>query len=191
MAGWGVGSRDADEAVALYGSGDWGGTGPGLALSGVGEGSGGPSDGIGFVGFGTLEHRCASCVDDSDGTGVATGGRLGHRHVVRPPPVRDAAPIVNGHVPPEVIQRVVRQNDGRYRFCYQNGLRANPNLAGRVTVKFVIDWHGQVAIATDGGSDLPDAGVRQCVISSFTSLSFPENDGGAVTVSYPLVFSPE
>ena len=37
---------------------------------------------------------------------------------------------VNGRLPPEVIQRIVRQNFGRFRLCYENGLRNNPNLAG-------------------------------------------------------------
>jgi hypothetical protein len=85
----------------------------------------------------------------------------------------------------------VRQNFGRYTFCYQNGLKANPNLEGRVAVRFVIDRSGAVAFAADGGSDLPDAGVRQCVVSSFTNLSFPAPDNGTVTVVYPLVFSPQ
>lgn len=97
----------------------------------------------------------------------------------------------NGHLPPEVIQRIVRQNFGRFTFCYQNGLKANPNLEGRVTVKFVIGRDGAVQLAADGGSDIPDAGVKQCVVSSFTGLSFPAPDNGLVTVIYPLMFTPQ
>jgi hypothetical protein len=104
---------------------------------------------------------------------------------------RYASPTVNGRLDPQVIQRIVRLNDGRYRFCYQNGLRADPGLQGRVTVKFVIDRHGSVGVASDGGSDIPDQTVRQCVVQSFMSLSFPEPDSGTVTVIYPIVFSPE
>ena len=44
----------------------------------------------------------------------------------------------NGRIPAEVIQRIVRQNFGRFRLCYENGLRNNPNLQGRVAVSFVI-----------------------------------------------------
>jgi hypothetical protein len=101
------------------------------------------------------------------------------------------SPTVNGRLDPQVIQRIVRLNDGRYRFCYQNGLRGDPSLQGRVTVKFVIDRHGSVGLAADGGSDIPDQNVRQCVVQSFMSLSFPEPDSGTVTVVYPIVFSPE
>ena len=38
------------------------------------------------------------------------------------------ATSVSGRLPPEVIQRIVRQNFGRFRLCYENGLRSNPNL---------------------------------------------------------------
>ncbi len=37
---------------------------------------------------------------------------------------------VNGHIPAEVIQRIVRQNFGRFRLCYEDGLRTNPGLTG-------------------------------------------------------------
>ena len=104
--------------------------------------------------------------------------------------LRYGEPHPNGHLPAEVIQRIVRQNDGRYRFCYEKALQANPNLQGRVTVRFLIDRTGAVAVASDAGSDIPDEGVRKCVVTAFTSLSFPAPDSGIVTVVYPIVFSP-
>ena len=62
-----------------------------------------------------------------------------------PPQVRMGATQVNGRLPPEVIQRIVRQNFGRFRLCYENGLRNNPNLQGRVSVRFVIGRDGAVS----------------------------------------------
>jgi hypothetical protein len=82
-------------------------------------------------------------------------------------------------------------NDGRYRACYERGLRTNPALAGRVTVKFVVDRSGAVAVASDGGSDIPDDGVKKCVIAAFGALSFPAPANGLLTVVYPIAFSPE
>ena len=70
-------------------------------------------------------------------------------------------------------------------------LHGDPSLQGRVTVKFVIDRTGAVALAADGGSDIPDEGVRRCVVASFLSLSFPSPENGSVTVVYPIMFSPE
>ena len=99
-------------------------------------------------------------------------------------------PVTSGRLPPEVIQRVVRQNFGRFKACYEGGLRGNPNLQGRVAVRFVINHEGSVSNVANGGSDLPDAGVVSCVTRSFYGLSFPQPENGIVTVTYPIVFSP-
>jgi hypothetical protein len=74
--------------------------------------------------------------------------------------------------------------------CYENGLRANPSLSGRVAVKFIIDRHGAVSLAADAGSDLPDQAVIGCVVRGFSGLSFPEPQGGVVKVTYPIAFAP-
>jgi hypothetical protein len=98
--------------------------------------------------------------------------------------------VVGGKLPPEVIQRIVRQNFGRFRLCYENGLRNNPGLQGRVAVKFVIDRNGSVSVAADGGSDMPAQDVIGCVVRGFQNLSFPSPEGGMVSVIYPLMFTP-
>ena len=98
---------------------------------------------------------------------------------------------VNGHIPAEVIQRVVRDNFGRFRNCYMNGLRDNPSLEGRVVTRFTVDRQGMVSSAQDGGSTMPNSAVVSCVVKAFYSLSFPEHDGGIVTVVYPLALQPE
>ncbi len=89
-----------------------------------------------------------------------------------------------------MIQRIVRQNFGRFRACYEAGLRAHPALTGRVGVRFVIGRDGAVSSVADGGSDIPDHAVTSCVVRAFYGLSFPQPEGGIVTVSYPIVFSP-
>ena len=159
----------------------------GLGLSGVGEGGGGRGEGIGLGNFGGLGHGAGT----GTGQGIGSGrGRLGGGHAVKAPRIREGATSVNGRLPPEVIQRIVRQNFGRFRLCYENGLRNNPNLQGRVTVKFVIDRNGAVAMTADGGSDIPDTSVSQCVVRGFGNLSFPQPEGGMVTVVYPIMFNP-
>ena len=47
-----------------------------------------------------------------------------------------------------------------------------------------------VATASDGGSELPDQGVVSCVVRGFGNLSFPQPEGGIVTVVYPIIFNP-
>jgi hypothetical protein len=184
-------SSGADEKSArgnMFGDtiGDSFGAG-GLGLSGVGEGGGGRGEGIGLGNFGGLGHGAGT----GTGQGIGNGrGRLGGGHQVKSPKLREGATQVNGRLPPEVIQRIVRQNFGRFRLCYENGMRNNPNLQGRVSVKFVIDRSGAVSMTADGGSDLPDQSVVQCVVRGFGNLSFPQPEGGMVTVVYPIMFNP-
>jgi hypothetical protein len=116
-------------------------------------------------------------------------GHLGHG-AARPLPRRKPTWLGWREGPPEPIQRVIRQSFGRFRLCYENGLRNDPNLQGRVGVRFVIGRDGSVASVMNGGSDLPDAAVVSCVIRAFSALSFPQPERGPVTISYPMVFSP-
>ena len=153
----------------------------GLGLSGIGEGGAGRGEGIGLGSIGTIGQGAGA------GTGQSFGFGRGHR--ARPPQVRVGATSVSGRLPPEVVQRIVRQNFGRFRLCYENGLRSNPNLQGRVVVRFVIDRDGRVS-NVGGGGDLPDGGVVSCVSRAFYGLSFPQPEGGIVTVSYPIVLTP-
>ncbi len=165
----------------------------GLGMSGTGNGGGGPGQGIGlnmdFTGIGNGLGL------PGDGTGIGKRGCPGCSlgpHVTRGPQMRpDGNVELSGHIAPEVIQRVVRNNFGRFRNCYMNGLRDNPSLAGRVVARFTVDRQGMVSSAQDGGSSLPNRQVVSCVVKAFYSLSFPEHDGGIVTVVYPLALQPE
>jgi len=159
----------------------------GLGLSGIGEGGGGRGEGIGLGSIGTMGHGAGTGTGQGFGNG---NGRLGGSHRTKPPSVRMGGTSVSGRLPPEVIQRIVRQNFGRFRACYEAGLRNNPNLAGRVGVSFVIGRDGAVGSVANGGSDLPDGGVVSCVVRAFYGLSFPQPEGGIVTVTYPIIFSP-
>ncbi|HEY1959883.1 MAG TPA: AgmX/PglI C-terminal domain-containing protein [Polyangiaceae bacterium] len=95
-----------------------------------------------------------------------------------------------GSLPPAEIQRVVRGHFGRFKLCYQDGLRRDPSLAGRVSTNYIIDTDGSVLGARADDSTLPDAAVIECVVRAFDSIRFPPPQGGYVTVVYPVIFSP-
>ena len=131
----------------------------GLGLSGIGEGGGGRGEGIGLGYIGTLGHGAGT------GTGQGFGighGRLGGSHSTKRAAGPHGRDQVNGRLPPEVIQRIVRQNFGRFRLCYENGLRNNPNLQGRVSVRFVIGRDG--AVSNVRQRRLGHAGSRRRVV---------------------------
>jgi hypothetical protein len=188
----------------------------GLGLTGIGEGGGGSGQGIGLGRVGTLGHTDGAVGPGTGGEGSLMGGSgvwggaiggigiggvgiggigighpgLGTHRAVGPAYCRCGATQVSGRLPPEAIQRIVRQNFGRFRACYEPALQSNPNLQGTVTTRFVIGRDGAVASAVDGGSDLPDARVAACVVRAFSGVSFPQPEGGIVTVTYPIRFSP-
>jgi hypothetical protein len=191
---WGADVPNGPDTVDAWGNlfgeepGESGGFG-GLGLSGPGNGGGGYGKGIGIGRIGTCGANCGYGPGDKGGFGSSlgsTGG--GHRPAV--PQVRTAVTNVSGRLPAEVIQRVVRQNYGRFRACYESGLRSNPNLTGRVTARFIISRDGAVSNVSNGGSDLPNSGVVSCVLSAFYGLSFPSPENGIVTVSYPILLTP-
>jgi len=116
-----------------------------------------------------------------------------------PPPTEAARAVgatqsqgagVNGRIAPEVVQKIVRGGFGGMRTCYDEGLRRNAGLQGRVVTKFVVDRDGRVVAAVDGGSDIPDPRVVECVVLAFAGLRFPPPEGGVVTVVYPIQFKP-
>jgi hypothetical protein len=162
----------------------------GLGLSGAGEGGGGLGAGVPLASIGSLGRA------NGDGTAPGFGCCGGYVAPRREHPVR--SPVVwgggdglrvNGRLPPEAVQRVVRQSFGRLRACYEAGLLRSPDLEGRIAVKFVIDRDGQVAMASTAESTLGDASVAACVARAYESMSFPRPEGGIVTVVYPVVFT--
>ncbi|MEZ4302798.1 MAG: AgmX/PglI C-terminal domain-containing protein [Polyangiaceae bacterium] len=192
----------------------------GLGLTGTGDGGGGRGEGIGLGTIGTIGHtdgRAGTGTGGgggplmgfggggwggpwgSIGIGIGTIGRIGR--VKHGEPVawdlnprdrpRKAEEDGENRLPPDAIRRVVQQNHGRFRACYERGLAANPSLSGGVTTKFLIGAGGLVKSAANLGADLADKDVVSCVTRTFAGLAFPEPpDGRPVTVTYPLTFSP-
>lgn len=191
-----LGMDREDKMGSLFGENAGDMFGYGLGVSGTGEGGGGNGKGIGIDGVGNTVGGGGGGpgkwgYGKGDKGGIGDGhSPLGGGHVAKAPIVRTSTPQINGRLPAEVIQRIVRQNNGRFRMCYEQGLRSNPGLTGRVTTKFVIGRDGAVSQAADGGSDLPNQEVVSCVVRSFNALSFPQPEGGIATVIYPIVLTP-
>lgn len=118
-----------------------------------------------------------------------------------PPSFRALSMEVSGRLAPEEIRSVVRARFGELRKCYEAGLRRDPNLAGRISVRFVIGRDGKVTAVAEGdlpnspppspaSAPMPDRAVVSCVLREFEKFTFPAPEGGVVTVVYPIMFSP-
>ncbi len=134
--------------------------------------------------IGLLNASAAGTGPGSDpfgGTGLKASGPPGA------PKIREGRVTVHGHLPPEVVARIVRQRFGAFRLCYEAGLRKLPTLSGQVAVHFVIDASGAVSkTEREATTTMPDADVVSCVVRSVATLSFPQPEGGPVDVVYPV-----
>lgn len=157
----------------------------GLGLTGVGEGGGGQGMGIGLGSVGTIGHGAGTGTGQGFGSGA---GRLAGSHSSGAPLIRGSIVEGRGRLPPEVIQRIVRQNFGRFRLCYEQGLRNNPSLAGAVEVSVVIGRDGSVSAAQASRSEVGSVGG--CIARGFANLSFPQPEGGIVTFKYGVALAP-
>ena len=104
------------------------------------------------------------------------------------PPEKESP--TSGRLPPEKIRDIVRASFERFRKCYEVGLERDPRLTGRVSIRFLIDRDGKVSSALVAGNTLPDCAVTACVRDAFKTLTFPEPQGGIVTVVYPIFLEP-
>ena len=82
----------------------------------------------------------------------------------------------------------VLQNTDR-RLVFASPYQRDFTMIGTVARGFKGD-PAAVAMTADGGSDIPDSAVVQCVVRGFGNLSFPQPEGGMVTVVYPIMFNP-
>lgn len=95
-----------------------------------------------------------------------------------------------GHLAPAEVAKVVRAANPKFRACYEQSLKKNAKIAGKVTMRFVIGPTGSVT-SVDDQSNPPfdDPAVPACLMAQFRKLKFPKPSGGPVTVTYPFVFS--
>jgi TonB family protein len=117
--------------------------------------------------------------------------RLGDRVLASSSPQIESPASVRDD--PDPVRRIVRRQLHEVRRCYTEGLKHNPKLRGRVTIRFTIGPRGNVMASTvlAERTSLPDKRVAQCVVDAVMRWKFPEPQGGSkVFVTYPFVFEP-
>jgi outer membrane biosynthesis protein TonB len=96
---------------------------------------------------------------------------------------------VDGGLDRDVIARVIQSQLGQIRYCYERQLSANPELYGKVLVKFTIGGTGNVVAQMVGNTSLNNAMVEGCILRRIAGWQFPQPKGGTnVLVSYPFLF---
>ena len=106
--------------------------------------------------------------------------------------VRKKAPTASGGtgmMSSSDVARVVNKRLGAIKGCYERGLKRNPGLQGKITIRFTISGSGRVTTARATLNQLnPEVGA--CITGAFKRFRFPPPDGGEVTFEYPFLFTP-
>ncbi|MEL6340836.1 MAG: AgmX/PglI C-terminal domain-containing protein [Myxococcota bacterium] len=176
--GLGTGVNKAMGGLRGTRTGDAGGNG-GLGVRGTKTGGGGKSVGIGGLG-------------DGAGRGSGGGGDLElsgqGRKSIRVTPGRTTT---KGCLSAAVVGRVISRSNSRIKFCYEKGLQADPDLAGKVTMRFTVGPIGSVLQASVAQSTLAAPSVEQCISRVVQQMRFPPcTGGGTAEVTYPWLFKP-
>lgn len=181
LVGGGAGARVASALDGLVGPAVPGGYRVGRGPGPGGLGGGG--EGMGPGGFGV---PCPGC-RDGGGSGPVAGGPS--RRELMPRVEAKEAEILGSAVDRGEIDRVVKSRLAELRHCYERELSKDPDLSGKVGIRFVIAADGAVSSASVGSSTMRVGAVGDCLAGRFLRMRFPSpRGGGVVVVSYPLVF---
>jgi hypothetical protein len=93
-----------------------------------------------------------------------------------------------GELAADAIDNVVEAGYPLFARCYRDGISRDNDLGGTVRLHFVVEPTGAVSEVSDGGSDLTDRQVVDCIAEGFYALRFPEPQHGTVHVLYRLGF---
>jgi TonB family protein len=176
VAAVGVSADNPNSGRAFYSNGTTTNGGGGSAAKA------GPAYKLGGI---ATQGRAGGTGNYKSGTALA-GGNVGSGDIVA---MVDDETVIEGGLDRDAIADVIRRNLGQIRYCYERQLSSNPDLYGKVLVKFTIGAAGEVSGQRVDGSTLQSSMVEGCIMRRMANWKFPEPKGGTqVHVSYPFLF---
>jgi len=116
---------------------------------------------------------------------VGTGNGVAIKGTILPPKPSDIE--LGGEVgtrSPESILRVIRQHIGGFRYSYQKALRSNPNLGGKISLKFTIAPSGDIVAIEFVSSNTGDTAFDTEIKEKARRMKLDAIERGNVTVTY-------
>jgi hypothetical protein len=155
----------------------------GLGIRGSGSGGGGSGETIGIGAVGTKGRGGGL---GNYGTGVGGLGKKGD-HAIS---VATGTAQVMGSIDRELVRKVIQDHAAQIRYCYEQQLAVNPKLAGKVSIKWVINGDGSASLSeiVRDATTLDDGKVHECMMSRITTWAFPKpKGGGQAIITYPWI----
>ena len=187
-----LGPGAASGAVAdVFGAG--GGMGDvASALSGAGGVAVANDPGAGGGRKGGGEGRTASIgsLATSGGGKVGLGAKAEVAVKVSGSVAAEEAEVDSSDIDQGKLGAFVRARMGLIKACYENALKRNPGLRGKISIRFTILETGGLAEITAAQNSLGSAEVASCIMNTMRTWRTQFRPSGPVTVEYPFVFQP-
>jgi TonB family protein len=150
------------------------------AVAGIGLGNGGQA-GIGLD-RGSIAGKLTAGAGGPKNGGVALRAR-----VTAPKPTDVELGGDAGTRSPESILRVIRQGMGGFRYVYEKYLRDNPNLGGKISLRFTIAPSGDIVGISLVASNTGDEKLDASLVDQAKRMKFDQIEKGNVTVTYAFL----
>jgi len=173
---FGAGGGMTDVATALSGAG-------GVAVATDPSAGGGGRKGGGQGG--------AASIGDLATTG---GGAVGYgaksEAKVSGSVAAEEAEIDSADIDQQKLGAFVKARFGLIKACYENALKRNPTLKGKISIRFTILETGGLSDIVAAGNSLGSPEVAACIMNTMRTWRTQFRPSGPVTVEYPFVFTP-
>jgi len=174
---FGSGGGYGDVASALSGAG-------GVAVA-TDPGMGGGRKGGGRGGSASIGNLA---------TGGGGGGKVGYGQKsearVSGSVAAEDAEIDSADIDQAKLGAFIRARLAAIKACYENQLKRNPNLKGKIRVRFVVLETGGLAELSVVENTLGSAETASCIMGTMRSWRTPFRPSGTVTVEHSFVFNP-
>jgi hypothetical protein len=96
--------------------------------------------------------------------------------------------VISGCLAKEIVRGVIDSHRDDIKGCFSAGLARNPQLAGKVNVRFTIVHSGSVTKSEVTQTTLNDAQVEKCMTDKILTWKFPSYKGGPeCVINYPFI----
>ena len=91
-----------------------------------------------------------------------------------------------------VVRQKISKDLPKINRCYESALRYEPELAGKVKVRFDVMRKGSVQAIRVVENTTGHAGVERCVTRVVSNLRFPSRrTGKPLSFTFPFIFAPQ
>lgn len=172
---FGSGGGIGDVATALSGAG-------GVAVAND------PGAGGGRKGGGQGEAASIGSLATSGGGKVGYGAKSEVR--VSGSVAAEEAEVDSADIDQGKLAAFVKARMGLIKACYENALKRNPKLKGKISIRFTILETGGLTDIVAAQNNVGAPEVASCIVNTMRSWRTQFRPSGPVTVEYPFVFQP-